>query len=69
VKVLKVTCDGCGRDLSSTGNSDDKRIMMCMEFIPNPGPTSTALAVADPLPQSPCHFCSLECLKVWMKDK
>lgn len=62
----EVTCDGCGADLTYTGNSVDYRLVLDAE----PKPTAPDVnAVTDMLIPRPIarkhHFCALRCLDNW----
>jgi hypothetical protein len=57
-----VSCNGCGKDLSSTSNSEDYRIVLKSECIPCHGGVVTDMAMYPQI-EKPMHFCSIECLK------
>lgn len=64
MKTTKVTCDGCGRDLSNTTNSDDKRLLLTVESVPNHSESSTAMYCPSPINRDK-HFCGLSCIDKW----
>ena len=64
----KITCDHCGRDLTTTTNAIDYRIILAADMIPSAGRTATLVHYENPLPQSR-YFCSLSCLKEWSLEK
>lgn len=62
----KITCDGCGRDLTYTGNCVDYRLVLGNETKP-PYPDAwsvTAMGIYPPLKRTH-HFCDLLCLDQW----
>lgn len=70
----KVICDGCGRDITTTGNSLDYRLRLTSEsktpwFVAQ---GQTMGAVTDlmiyPAIQGDKHFCDLGCLGSWMEQ-
>ncbi len=63
--VTKVSCDGCGFDLTDTGNSQDWRITLRQENVPAHGGSVTDMYFYPPLPDGPYHFCGLPCLDKW----
>lgn len=67
MKVTQVTCDYCGRDLSTTGNSGDTRVLLEAERIPNPSGMST-LSIPFVWPTVSKHFCGKRCLKPWITE-
>ena len=58
----KVTCDGCGDDITATGNSVDYRIILADERIPGWGGAVTDMMIYPPLGKT-MHFCGVGCLK------
>lgn len=65
MRVTKITCDGCGRDLSSTGNCEDYRLALVNEQIRSRGGVVTAMA-KYPAIERDAHFCGLGCLRKWL---
>ena len=61
-KELKISCDSCGRDLTSTTNCEDYRIALLNDSIPSIGEPVTAMAVYPPLRQDH-YLCDIKCLK------
>jgi len=68
MKTTKVTCDNCGSDLTTTGNSGNTRVVLTCEQVPNPSGISTAM-VPIVWPEHPLHFCSDHCFWVWAASK
>ncbi len=62
--TIKVTCDGCGEDLTRTGNSVDYRLVLKNEAIPSVGGFVTSMP-ATPSLEGPAYFCDLACLDLW----
>lgn len=60
----KITCDGCGADLTSTGNCVDYRLALTNQSIPTTGGFVTAMG-KYPAMDSNAHFCGLACLDLW----
>lgn len=65
-ELRKVTCDGCGRDLTATANCVDYRLVLEPQSIPSAGGAVTAMHI-EPDIRSARHFCGLRCLEVWME--
>jgi hypothetical protein len=63
---VSVTCDGCGRDITYTGNSVDYRLVLACEDKPlAPGLTCvTDMGIARPIDRTH-RFCRLSCLYTW----
>lgn len=61
----KITCDGCGNDLTSTGNSIDYRLLLANERLPIRGTTCTDMMIYPPI-EGDAHFCGLWCLHTWL---
>ena len=64
--TIQVTCDGCGRDLTTTTNHVAYRLVLSPEFIPCRGGSFTTMHV-NPQIDAARHFCGIECLKVWLE--
>jgi hypothetical protein len=60
----KITCDGCGADLTSTGNCVDYRLALRNESMPTRGGFVTAMG-KYPAMDNNAHFCGLACLDLW----
>lgn len=67
-KETKVTCDNCGKDLTSTGNCQDWRIALVNDRIPSRGGVVTAMA-SSPCLKHNLYFCGLDCLKQYFDWK
>ena len=63
-KILLITCDHCGRDLTTTTNCEGYRIVLKSEGIPSAGGTVTDMA-AYPDFDEPMYFCRFRCLEGW----
>ena len=68
MEVAKITCDQCGKDLTSTGNCEDWRLALINQPIPHKGPTATSMAI-PPILDGAKHFCGLGCLASWVVKK
>jgi len=71
----KVTCDGCGDDITATGNSVDYRLVLESELLPQwwqirgeSGGSCTDMMIYPPI-KGRRHFCGLKCLDVWVANK
>lgn len=64
MKTVEIKCDGCGADLTSTGNCVDYRLSLENENIPTRGGFVTSMG-AYPAIDRNCHFCDLRCLDLW----
>lgn len=65
-KTATITCDGCCRDLTYTGNSVDYRLVLGSEAKPiEPGPGAvTDMMIYPPIDRTH-YFCGLHCLDKW----
>lgn len=63
-----VTCDTCGRDLTSTGNCNDYRLALVPESIPS-GPGAVTDWMNYPAIEKTAHFCGMRCLKTWIAKR
>ena len=67
-KLSPIICDGCGKDITTTGNSVDYRLSLDT-YTPMSGSTSGAvtLMMIYPAIDATKHFCNnLECVKAWL---
>jgi hypothetical protein len=62
---VQVSCDGCGKDLTTTSNAVDYRLALSSESIPFSGQVATTMMVYVPVHRTR-HFCGVGCLKKWM---
>jgi hypothetical protein len=75
-KLSPVICDGCGADITTTGNSVDYRLVLDTEC-PMPWFAAEGMdygAVTEmmvyPAIKEPHHFCNnLRCLKAWLDKR
>lgn len=66
----KVTCDNCGADLTSTGNSVDYRLALASEKLPlHAGAMSCTDTMIFPPITHDAHFCGMVCLKKWVDSE
>lgn len=65
----KVTCDGCGADLTVRTNSVDYRLVLAAESKPGYGSGVYTDVMIYPPIDRPHHFCRLECLDKWRNLK
>jgi hypothetical protein len=65
MRETKVTCDGCGHDLSVRTNSVDYRLVLQSESKPGSGDGFYTDMVIYPSVDRAYHFCALECLDRW----
>lgn len=68
MELRQITCDGCSRDLTKTGNSIDWRIVLDNQKIPSHEGAVTDMWLEPSLKRSH-HFCGLTCLRIWMANK
>jgi hypothetical protein len=64
-KTTTVLCDGCGSDLTRTGNSVDYRLALTNEAIPSAGGFVTDMMIYPSLRDGDKYFCGLGCLDHW----
>lgn len=68
MEYKKVTCDGCGADISATGNSIDYRLRLIAEALPSRSMCVTDMMIYPPIKQD-AHFCGLGCLRTWLNKE
>lgn len=66
MKTTMITCDECGRNLTSTGNCIDYRLVLHCEEVPCRGGVVTLLAIEPPI-SGTMAFCGLRCLEKWLE--
>jgi len=67
MKDVKVICDGCQRDLTTTGNSEAFRLVLATERIPSRGGIVTDMVAFPTGISRSKHFCDMRCLVAWLK--
>lgn len=68
METHKITCDHCGRNLSSTSNCIDWRLALRNEEIPSrDGMVTTVMRY--PAFDRDHHFCGIGCLVRWIRKK
>jgi len=65
MKEEKITCNHCGRDLTTTTNSIDYRLSLTSDRIQPRSSCCTDMMIY-PIIEEDAHFCSLVCLKNWI---
>jgi hypothetical protein len=60
----KITCDGCGEDITCTNNINDCRMVLTIEAKSHNSNIRT-LKYAQPPITADLHFCGLGCLQKW----
>ncbi len=64
-KTVKITCDGCGADLTTRSNSVDYRLVLASEGKPGYGAGAyTDMMIYPPVARD-FYFCGLGCLDHW----
>lgn len=69
MKDVKVTCDGCERDLTTTGNSEAYRLCLKSESIPSRGGVVTDMVAFPTGITRMKHFCDVQCLVKWLQKE
>lgn len=71
--IPKVTCDGCGADVTATGNSVDYRLTLHAESLPawwqleGEGGGMCTNMMIYPAVKKPLHFCNnIACVQKWL---
>jgi hypothetical protein len=64
----KITCDGCGKDITTTTQMPAFRLHLSAECLPNTSRMIYAVLVYPPI-ESDCYFCDIECLQHWLNHK
>lgn len=65
MKFEKVSCDGCGRDLTTRTNIEDYRLVLASESKPGYGSGAYTCMGIYPAIERAHHFCGLGCLDHW----
>lgn len=66
MQKIEITCDGCGHDLTYTGNCVDYRLVLGNESKPTyPGAGAVTAMGIYPAVKRTHHFCGLGCLDHW----
>jgi len=63
-KDVKITCDSCGENITSTKKTPCFRLHLSAEVLPHTSDSISAVLVWPPIDQD-CYFCGLACLKEW----
>ncbi len=64
MKVTKVTCDSCKKDITTCGNKTSYRLALHSEAVPVVGHFVTERQDPKMIEQS-MHFCSESCFAAW----
>ena len=64
-KIVRVTCDGCGHDLTTRSNSVDYRLVLAAESKPGYGAGAYTDMMIDPPVDRTYYFFDLGCLDHW----
>jgi len=67
MREIKITCDGCGEDITEAGHRPQYRLILSQEKMPNNTGFEYAVMVYPPLKRS-MHFCGLGCLSKWVSE-
>lgn len=65
-QLLTITCDTCERDLTTSSNSINYRVLLKSERIPSEGGIVTDMMAYPPIASS-LHFCHVKCLKEYVE--
>lgn len=64
-KEVKISCDSCGKDITSTGGIPGFRLHLASEILPmREGPVAAVLVYPDI--DNDMYFCDLRCLADWV---
>ena len=64
-KTVHIICDGCSRDITTTANCEDYRLVLSSESKQGYGGGSyTMMAISPPVDRT-FYFCDLPCLDQW----
>ena len=66
-KEVTISCDGCGDDLTSTGNEVDYRLALESQRLPIHSNLVTQMG-AYPAIKKNAYFCDLRCLRKWIDE-
>lgn len=65
MRILKVICDGCGRDLTTAENDLGYRLALVVESIYPKSGLVTSTPTPRPIDDN-AHFCRVECVTRWI---
>ena len=65
MKVEKITCDYCEKDLTETGKTPKYRLSLRAEELPHNTAMIHAVMIHPPISREH-HLCNLGCLDKWM---
>ena len=64
--TVKVICDACWRNLTTTNNCVDYRLALIVQGLPHESGLVTNMAISPPLDED-YYFCDMPCLGQWME--
>jgi hypothetical protein len=67
MRETTVTCDACGRDISTTTNCVDFRLALTTERLPAESDVVTLMHISQPIGRDH-HFCGVRCLTAWVES-
>ena len=67
MKEVKITCDNCGKDITTTGAMPTYRLHLSAEPLPHTGNAVFAVMVYPPI-ENDKYFCDVKCLKEFFKS-
>jgi len=65
MREVKITCDGCGKDITNTAQMPAFRLHLLAESLPHTSNSVYSVRVYPPIKRD-CYFCDTECLKSWL---
>lgn len=68
MKTVTITCDRCGRDLTSTGAMPAFRLCLTAEHVPSMTKVGYLALIYPPIKEDK-HFCGLHCLGKWISEQ
>lgn len=68
MREVKITCDGCGKDITNTAQMPAFRLHLLAEALPHTSNSVYAVLVYPPI-ESDCYFCDTSCLKSWLTKR
>lgn len=68
MREVKINCDGCGKDITSTDAMPRFRLHLLAEALSHTSAIVYAIIRQPPIEED-CYFCDFDCLRNWITTK
>ena len=65
MRAVQITCDACGKDITSTEEKPRFRLLLLAERLPHTSNIISGILVRPPI-DNDRYFCGLDCLRNWI---